>query len=736
MHGKLFEEALPMTGFNATTREALLDCCSLDWGTISPAIFGSLFQSVMDAKARRNLGVHYTSEQNILKVIKPLFLDDLRAEFDSVKGNWDKLIEFRKKLRTLTFFDPACGCGNFLVIAFRELRLLELDVLRVVFKNAEHWSLGVQCETCIGTDQFYGIEIEEFPAQIAKLALWLVDHQMNARVSDEFGWDRARTPPKNSPHIVHGNALTLDWNDVLPSNRATYVFGNPPFVGGKHLSAAQRKDSKAVFAGIEGSGLLDFVAAWFVKAAKYMTNDPPAKSIGSDRAKTIAELPSVSNRKSASFSIANFRFPATGSAGVSPALAAVQGLHVCRALRSHRCGFLTHHTSSQIRCAFVSTNSITQGEQVGVLWCWLLSQGIRIQFAHRAFRWRSEARGVAAVHCVIIGFGMQDLDRKVIYEYDDADGEPAALIVSNINPYLVDAPNTVLLRRSAPLCAVPTMRIGNKPIDDGNYLFTDEEKTAFLEREPKARPFFRRWLGAHEFINNAVRWCLWLGEATSEELRAMPLCLDRVESVRRYRLGSQSAPTRKLAACPTRFHVEFLPADAFLLIPRVSAERREWIPVGVAQPDVMGSDAILVVPSATVVHFAILSSTMHNAWLRIVCGRLESRYRYSASIVYNNFPWPDTTDTQRAAMACLAQGILDARASYPESTLAELYDPRRMPSDLRKAHLANDLEVDAAYGYQGEKSDTARVAFLFRRYCEICNTLPPKKTASHQDCPR
>ena len=410
INGKLFTEPLPMADFTSAMREALLDACALDWSAISPAIFGSLFQSIMDDKARRNLGAHYTSEENILKLIKPLFLDGLWAEFEKVKSNKNRLFEFHKKLRTLTFFDPACGCGNFLVISYREIRLLELQVLRAS-QTAGQLTVDVHQLIGVNVDQFYGIEIEEFPAQIAQVALWLMDHQMNLRVSEEFGLYFARIPLRTSPHITHGNALQQDWNEVLPAQRCSYVLGNPPFVGAKFMDDVQREDTRLVFAGIDNAGLLDFVAAWYVKATHYL------REAGS----------------------------ATNDGRANPA-----------------------------RVAFVSTNSIVQGEQVGVLWSWLLAQGVHIHFAHRTFSWTNEARGKAAVHCVIIGFGLEDVTGKVIYEYDDIKGEPHAVLATNINPYLVDAPNVVLPRRSRPICNVPEIGIGNKPIDNGNYLFTPD----------------------------------------------------------------------------------------------------------------------------------------------------------------------------------------------------------------------------------------------------------------------
>jgi len=664
INGRLFEETLPMADFSTAMREALLDACALDWSAISPAIFGSLFQSIMDEKARRNLGAHYTSEANILKLIKPLFLDELHAEFERVKGHRNKLFEFHKKLRQLTFFDPACGCGNFLVISYRELRELELKVLRADHELSAHkGQLTVDVHGLIGVnvDQFFGIEIEEFPAQIAQVALWLVDHQMNLRVSVEFGLYFARIPLKSSPQIRHANALRLDWNEVLPAERCSYVLGNPPFVGAKFMDDAQREDTRLVFEGIDNSGLLDFVGAWYVKAARYM------------------------------------------------------------------------HYAPACRSAFVSTNSITQGEQVGVLWGWMLSQGIRIQFAHRTFNWSNEARGKAAVHCVIVGFGLKDQVDKTIFEYEDIKGSPLAVLAKNINPYLVDAPDVVLPRRSQPICDVPEIGIGNKPIDDGNYLFSTEERDEFIALEPKSEKWFRRWLGADEFLNGYERWCLWLGDCPPSELRAMPEAMKRVQAVKNARLASKSAPTRKLADTPTRFHVENMPESSYLVLPEVSSERRVFIPFGFENPETLCSNLVKVAPNASLLHFGVLSSTMHNAWVRATCGRLESRYRYSKDIVYNNYPWPGfagepLSDKHRTAIEQAAQCVLDARDQFASSSLADLYDPLTMPPALLKAHQKLDTAVDAAYQPSGGKksyaSDAERVAFLFDLYQRITSLLP------------
>jgi N-6 DNA Methylase len=681
INGKLFEERISTAAFDGPMREALLDAAALDWSSISPAIFGALFQSIMDTTARRNLGAHYTSEENILKLIKPLFLDALWAEFAWVKNNRNRLFEFHKRLRLLTFFDPACGCGNFLVITYRELRKLEVEILRTSYGDGQQM-LDVHQFTTVDVDQFYGIEIEEFPAQIAQVAMWLTDHQMNRALSDEFGKYFDRLPLKSTPHIRHGNALQIDWQDVLPSERCSYVLGNPPFVGAKYMDDAQRASAAAVFAGIDNAGLLDFVAAWYVKAARY------------------------------------------AKASVHPELSE---------------GFMQPQAT---RIAFVSTNSITQGEQVGVLWSWLLAQGMHIHFAHRTFRWSNEASGKAAVHCVIIGFGVEDAATKTIYEYEDIAGKPHAVVAKNINPYLVDAGNVVLPRRRSPICDVPEISIGNKPIDDGNYLFTTAERDEFLKLEPAAAKWFRRWLGAEEFLNGFERWCLWLGECPPSELRAMPHAMKRVQAVKLSRQKSKSPSTQKLADTPTRFHVENMPSTPYLVLPEVSSERRKFIPFGFELPSTLCSNLVKLAPNATLFHFGILSSTMHMAWVRTTCGRLKSDYRYSKDIVYNNYPWPTFKEkpakvqvsTAQAAIESAAQAVLDERAQFPGSSLADLYDPLTMPPALVKAHQKLDAAVDAAYAqdavHPGKKSyatDAERVAYLFALYQRLTSLLPTDK---------
>lgn len=679
INGSVFDGQLERCYFDSKARTLLLHCAEdFDWSQISPAIFGSLFQAVihhadegLKAKSskRRELGAHYTSETNILRVIRPLFLDGLITELKAAKRSKKALETFLTKLRGLMFFDPACGCGNFLVIAYREIRRLELEAVEALLTlqqktrtvsatlDAKQFE-QIQCDV----HQFHGIEIEPSAAHIATVALWLTDHQENQRASKALGGNFNRLPLDKKANIACANALTTDWALVLSPELCDYIIGNPPFVGAKYMSDEQRADATQVFGSLTNAGLLDFVAAWYVKAVPYLKAHP-----------------------------------------------------ACRA-------------------AFVSTNSITQGEQVGVLFSWLLAQGVHIQFAHRTFQWSNDAKGVAAVHCVIVGFGLVDVPGKTIYQYDNIRGEPLAVKASHINPYLVDAPDVVLPRRSKPLCDAPEIGIGNKPIDDSNYLFTTEEKAAFLKLEPGAKPYFRRWLGADEFINGYERWCLWLGNCSPSELRALPEAMKRVQAVKAFRLRSKSAPTIKLANTPTRFHVENMPNGNYLVVAKVSSERRLFVPVGYLDKSTLASDLLFMLPNGKLLHFGILTSTMHNAWLRSTCGRLESRYRYSKDIVYNNYPWPGAIgkaldDKQREAIEAAAQAVLDVRASFKGQSLADLYDPDVMPGELRKAHQQLDKAVDAAYGYKGDKSDAARVAYLFDLYLQLTSATAPVKAA-------
>ncbi len=513
----------------------------------------------------------------------------------------------------------------------------------------------------VKVNQFYGIEIDEAAAHIGRVALWITDHQMNLEAAERFGTTRPTVPLVDSATIVCGNSLRLNWQDVIPAERCTYVLGNPPFVGAKYLKDEQREDVELILGKIPSGGLLDYVTCWYVKALPYLQSNP------------------------------------------------------------------------SINVAFVSTNSITQGEQVAVLWGYLLGHGVKIHFAHRTFQWSNEGKGVAAVHCVVVGLGLNESKQRLIFDYTgNVKGEPKVLSVNHINPYLIDATDVVMSNRQTPLCNVPEIGIGNKPIDGGHYLFTSEEKDEFIRREPESVHWFRRWIGADEFINGYERWCLWLGDCPPNELRKMPEAMKRVEAVREFRLASKSAPTQKLAATPTRFHVENIPHEPYLVIPEVSSERRDFIPIGFIQPDTLSSNLVRILPNATLYHFGILTSTMHNAWMRTVCGRLESRYRYSVGIVYNNFPWPEATEKHKAAIEVAAKAILDARALYPESSLADLYDPLSMPPELVKAHAAMEKAVDTAYGYKGGKDDAARVAFLFERYQHLTSLLPSEKVKSRK----
>ncbi|MEI6044034.1 MAG: DNA methyltransferase [Chloroflexota bacterium] len=652
VNGNLFAERLPNPAFNRTMREILLSACFFDWGRISPAIFGSLFQSVMDKERRRGIGAHYTTEKNILKILKPLFLDGLYEEFQSLRYEPRKLQNFHKKLQTLTFLDPACGCGNFLILAYRELRLLEIEVLKALYPTGQQ-AFDVAELSRINVDAFYGIEIEEFPARIAEVALWLMDHQMNIRLSETFGQYYTRIPLQAAAHIHHANALQLDWETVVPKERLSYILGNPPFVGAMIMNEAQRQDIEHVFKDtIRNAGVLDYVTAWYFKAVKYMGE------------------------------------------------------------------------AHSIRTAFVSTNSITQGEQASILWQQLLNEGVKIHFAHRTFAWSSEARGKAAVHCVIVGFGLEDCTRKIIYDYQDIKADPHAVEVKNINPYLVDAPNVVVVNRTTPLCNVPAMRFGSMPRDGGHLIFTDEEKDAFLALEPEAESWLRPYTGAQEFINGWRRWCLWLTNISPNELRQLPRVMERVMEVRAFRLASKAATTRKFAQTPAVFCQIAQPDSDYLLVPRVSSERRHYIPIGFLPAQVIANDQVLTVEYATHYHFGVMSSEMHMEWTRYVCGRLKSDYRYSKDIVYNNFPWPQNpTPQQVQAIETKAQAVLDARAQFPKSTLADLYDPLSMPPALSKAHQALDKAVDVTYRKQPFETERSRVEFLFGLYQQLTDPL-------------
>ena len=705
INGKLFEEMLPTASFDAKMRQALLDCCYIDWSKISPAIFGSMFQSVMNPTERRNLGAHYTSEANILKLIKPLFLEELWREFEGIKINRNKLTEFHKKLSSLKFLDPACGCGNFLVITYRELRMLELEILRALNKTGQR-VLDIGSIIWLDVDMMCGIEYEEFPARIAEVAMWLIDHQMNMLISNEFGQYFARLPLKKAAKIVHGNALKTDWNSLIrtqdieitansttvtlnePESAYTtvhintnnltiidqretepikyrlhahfdYILGNPPFIGSKLMTQHQRDEVAREFGNSAGTGVLDYVTAWYCKAAKLIQN-------------------------------------------------------------------------TATKCAFVSTNSIVQGEQVGILWNVLLNMyGIKIHFAHRTFKWSNEGKGNAAVYCVIIGFANHDTNNKRIFEYDDIKGEAHELKVKNINPYLVDAKELFVTKRTTPICNVPKMSFGNMPLDGGHLLLSEAEKNEFVEKEPKAEKYLKPLISAHEFLNGGTRWCLWLLDAEPNEIKQMPEVMKRVEKVMKFRLQSVAPSTRKFATTPTLFRDRNQP-DSFIVVPRVSSENRNYIPLGFFDKDSIVSDTCMSIANGTLYHFGILMSTMHMAWVKYVCGRLESRFRYSKDIVYNNFPWPENpTKKQIEAIEIAAQNVLDARLLFPNSSLADLYAPLTMPYILVKAHTELDKAVDLAYRPQAFTSEANRMVFLFELYekytADLFTKPKPKK---------
>ena len=624
-----------------------------NWSEISPTIFGAVFESTLNPETRRSGGMHYTSIENIHKVINPLFLDGLKAELAEIreiavdKTRTARLKAFQTKLAGLTFLDPACGSGNFLTETYLSLRRLENKVLALLVEAARKQVTGQimlggggdmnPIQVSIG--QFYGIEINDFAVTVARTALWIAESQMMKETEDVVHMPLDFLPLRSYANIIEGNALRLDWESVIPQYKLNYIMGNPPFVGARLMGSEQKDDVTAIFEGWKNAGNLDYVCCWYKKAADFMAG-------------------------------------------------------------------------TAIRSALVSTNSVSQGESVANLWKPLFEGGVHIDFAHRTFRWDSEAKIKAHVHCVIIGFSVAtNAAPKVLYTSDRSQ------IVHNINGYLLDAENVFVESRSKPLCNIPEIGIGNKPIDGGNYLFTKEEMDEFLQKEPAAKAYFKPWYGSQEFINRCPRYCLWLGDCPPNELRKMPECIKRVEAVRQLRLASKSAGTRKLADTPTRFHVENMPSGTYVVIPEVSSERRKYVPMGFMTPDILCSNLVKIVPNATLYHFGVLTSNVHMAWMRAVCGRLKSDYRYSKDIVYNNFPWPTPTDEQKVKIEQTAQAILDARALYPDSSLADLYDEVTMPKELRRAHQQNDRTIWEAYGKAWDiKSESGCVAELMRMY--------------------
>ncbi|WP_373480808.1 DNA methyltransferase [Geminocystis sp.] len=894
INGKLFEESLPPASFDSQMREMLLKACSLDWGKISPAIFGSMFQAVMNPNQRRNLGAHYTSEKNIQKVIKPLFLDDLYTEFEKIKNNQNKLKEFHNKIASLTFLDPACGCGNFLIITYRELRDLEILVLKELNKQGQ-LELDISTIIKVDVDQFFGIEYDEFAVRIAEVAMWLIDHQMNLKVSNEFGQYFVRLPLKKSAKIIHGNALQIDWNSltlhnsppfkeglgavksppfkeglgavkspfkeglgaVKPAyksisnlkevkelrrnlrNNATpaekilwkvlqgkqldgfkfrrqhsidryildffcpsanlaieldgethytseaieydqirdnflanvgikvirypnneifenldgvledirqhllgektsspikvnsttsdstyievnsttpdpsyiggekdsplsrgvravnYILGNPPFVGKQLQNIQQKTDMNLVFNGVKNAGVLDYVCAWYLKAAQYL--NPPLSPLKNGR----------------------------DSLNYSPPFK--EGLGEVKSpfkeeLREVKSPFKEELREVKTRCAFVSTNSISQGEQVGILWQELYNKyNIKIHFAHRTFSWSNEAKGNAAVHCVIIGFGLENIDNKRLFSYENIKGEAIEIKAQNISPYLTIGRNIFILSRSSPICDVPSIKRGNSPYDDGNFLLNQTELENLLKLDSKAIKFIKKFIGAKEFINGENKYCIWLVNANPNEIKQCQLILERIEKVRQFRINAKGLETQKYSAFPSLFRDKNNP-DTFIVIPRVSSENRKYIPMGFFDKNSIPGDTCMIIPNGDLFLFGILTSQMHMTWVKYICGRLKSDYRYSKDIVYNNYPFPENvTEKQRGKVANLAQKILDIRAKYPDSSLADLYDTLTMPPDLVKAHNNLDKAVDLCYRSQPFTNELNRMEFLFNLY-ENLNT--------------
>lgn len=696
-NGGLFAEQIDIPQFTEEIRTTLLEHASydFDWSKISPTIFGSVFESTLNPTTRRNGGMHYTSIENIHKVIDPLFLNDLNQKFEQimnisvVKTRLKQLHRFQDKLASLTFLDPACGSGNFLTESFLSLRRLENKVITAIY-TVETFDVFVN-PIKVNIRQFYGIEINDFAVSVASTALWISESQMMTKTAHIVNHDIDFLPLKSYTNIREGNALRMDWDlvedlsahthhsrqeyhvvfdqqhsvsegtaqyeslNLVTHNmqlgpkpptttkvRYDYIIGNPPFVGARVMSSSQKTDMLHVFGKKwKNIGNIDYVGAWYKKAVDL-----------------------------------------------------IQG--------------------TVTKVALVSTNSISQGEQVATLWAPLIQKGITINFAHRTFRWDSEASLKAHVHCVIIGFSCIDNPNKQIFDNGQT------INAKHINPYLIDASDIFTYSRSKPISDVP-IGIGNQPIDDGNYLFTKREMVEFVKKEPKSAQYFHPWYGAAEFIHQCPRYCLWLGDCSPHELNTMPLCKQRIENVRQFRLKSKRLSTLRLADRPTRFQVENMPDGDAILIPRVSSEKRRYVPMGYIHRGTFASDAVHLIPNATLYHFGVLESNVHMAWMRVVCGRLEMRYRYSKDVVYNNFPWPTPTDEQRQKIAQTAQAILDARAKYPDSSLADLYDPTTMPYDLLEAHRQNDRAVMAAYGFSTKMTEPECVTHLFNLYVTLTN---------------
>ncbi|MBR6846988.1 MAG: class I SAM-dependent DNA methyltransferase [Bacteroidales bacterium] len=655
-NGGLFEEAIEIPQFTEELKQTLLQNASLDfdWSEISPTIFGAVFESTLNPETRRSGGMHYTSIENIHKVIDPLFLNDLRRELDEIleekveKTRLRRLDEYQAKLASLTFLDPACGSGNFLTETYLSLRRLENEVIRERYHGQSFLGFEETSPVKVSIHQFYGIEINDFAVTVATTALWISEAQMLTKTEQIVQHDIDFLPLKSYANIVEGNALRVDWNEVVPAEKLDYIMGNPPFVEYAYQSKEQKEDLAAIMKGF-GSNI-DYVAGWYLKSAEMMAQNP------------------------------------------------------------------------KIRAALVSTNSITQGEQVAAIWKPLFEQyGVHFDFAYRTFRWDSEADIKAHVHCVILGFSVaSSVGHKIIYL-----SEAQPIQAKNINGYLLDAPDVFIENRKKPLCDVPEMIKGSSPVDGGNLIIEAKDYEDFVRRDPNAKQFIKRMVGSEDFIHNKERFCLWLQDANPAELRRCPLVMERIEKVREMRLNSTKEATRRFADYPTRFMECRQPKTDYLLFPRHSSESRRYIPIGYVSADIICNDSANVVPSASLYHFGVLVSNVHNAWMRAVCGRLEMRYRYSNTIVYNNFPWPNPTEAQKTKIEQTAQAILDARAKFPDCSLADLYDEAAMTPELRRAHQENDRAVMQAYGFPVKSTfqESECVAELFRLYQGMVGNL-------------
>ncbi len=660
INGRLFERHTRIPSFDSVMREKLITASRFDWSPISPAIFGALFQSVMDKDERRKKGAHYTTEKNILKLIGPLFMDSLRAEFERAKtlkrGRTAALETLQDQLADLRFFDPACGCGNFLIIAYRELRVLEIDILKAKLGRGQ-LELDANVLSKINVDQFYGIEIGEFPARIAETAMWMMDHIMNNALSLAFGQNYARIPLDKAANIVHGDALEMDWDDVLPAQDCNYILGNPPFIGAKYQSIEQRQQVRDIADLGKSGGTLDYVCAWFIKAGTYINEG-----------------------------------------GKDPA-------HI----------------------AFVSTNSITQGEQVAQLWPILFERcKLEISFAHRTFEWGSDARGKAHVHCVIIGLShrVNQPDVKRLFSYDSIKGDPEETQMKFISPYLFDASglkdrHVTIINVSSPLSTDTKLSIGSQIIDSGIFTYTEDRLIADEEGLIALKPYLRPLIGAQEHLKGIQRWVIRPADVPIAIQRSSPYLRTLISEVRSFRSASKRKSTLSAAQFPTQFALEQIPNAPFLVLPRVSSERRDYLPIGYEQPPAVPTDAVIIALESKIYEFAIIGSSFHMGWLRAVGGKLKSDYRYSVGVVYNTFPWPVLDDKAKAKLTQTGEAILEARTAWPDATLADLYDPDTMPSNLRKAHIANDKAVDRLYRKAPFDSERERVEHLFMLYEQL-----------------